>query len=154
MSGSQRQLQEEGAATLCLCVLVSQATAGLDPQRRCRKLRCLRSTWILLDTGVDSSRSYLVGVDYSRSIDYYRKLTLQLEYLGIQPGNLDPTVKANLLNLDGDDHQLDLLTASVVYPIDDFSSVSSNRGQLDDGSFWRLRFIETLCRETSISPSV
>ena len=88
------------------------------------------------DTGVDSSRSYLVGVDYSRSIDYYRKLTLQLEYLGIQPGNLDPTVKANLLNLDGDDHQLDLLTASVVYPIDDFSSVSLvTVVSLDDGSF-------------------
>lgn len=88
------------------------------------------------DNGVQSSQSYLAGLDYSHSIDYFRKLTLQLEYLGIQLGNLGQIVGAGMLNLREDDHQLDLLAANVNCPIDDFSSVSLvTMVSLDDGSF-------------------
>ncbi len=84
--------------------------------------------------GVESSNSYLLGVDYSYNLNYYTKINMQLEYLGIELNSIDPFLKT-YLNLASEDNRLDLLTGSLSYPIDDFSSVSlMTMMSLDDSS--------------------
>lgn len=70
----------------------------------------------------EQSNSYLLGVDYSYNIDYYRKLTMQLEYLGLDGSNLTPLL--GLFMMMGSGKELtNLLTGNLAYPIDEFSSV-------------------------------
>lgn len=73
----------------------------------------------------DNSNSYLVGVDYSYIVNYY-KLTMQLEYLGLDGINL-----AQLLGLyspysmvGSGKERTDLFTGALAYPLDDFSSIA------------------------------
>jgi hypothetical protein len=64
----------------------------------------------------NSSNSYLIGSDYSYNLNYYTKINMQLEYSG--------------------NERLSLLTGSVNYPLDDFSSISLvTMVNLEDGSF-------------------
>jgi len=64
----------------------------------------------------NSSNSYLIGSDYSYNLNYYTKINMQLEYSG--------------------NEKLSLLTGSVNFPLDDFSSISLvTMLNLEDGSF-------------------
>ena len=76
------------------------------------------------EEGLESSTSYLVGADYSYDLDYFTKITMQVEYLGLQPDSLDAGLKASLLKMDPSDTRLDLLMGRVSYPLDEFSSIS------------------------------
>lgn len=76
------------------------------------------------EEGLESSTSYLVGADYSHDLDYFTKITMQVEYLGLQPDSLDAGLKASLLKMDPSDTRLDLLMGRVSYPLDEFSSIS------------------------------
>lgn len=71
----------------------------------------------------EQSSSYLLGVDYSYNVDYYRKLTMQVEYLGLD--RLDLGQLLGLLNMTGSGKEkTNLLTANLSWPIDDFSTVA------------------------------
>ncbi|MGI6567641.1 MAG: hypothetical protein ACOX3I_10070 [Limnochordia bacterium] len=76
------------------------------------------------DEDMESSMGYLAGADYSYNLDYWTKITLQLEYLRLELNSLTPEQRADLLKLEGSDRTLDLLVGSANYPIDDFSSLS------------------------------
>ena len=76
------------------------------------------------EDGMESSTGCLVGADYSYNLDYWTKITLQLEYLRLELNSLTPAQRAGLLKLEGSDRTLDLLVGSASYPIDDFSSLS------------------------------
>ncbi|HHV94037.1 MAG TPA: hypothetical protein GXX47_05815 [Firmicutes bacterium] len=76
------------------------------------------------EEGIETSMSYLVGADYSFSLDYWTKVTLQFEYLRLELNSLTPEQRSELLKLEGSDRSLELLVGSASYPIDDFSSVS------------------------------
>ncbi|NMB25763.1 MAG: hypothetical protein GX986_09540 [Firmicutes bacterium] len=76
------------------------------------------------EEGMESSTSYLVGADYSYDLDYFTKITMQIEYLGLQPDSLDAGLKASLLKMNPSDIRLDLLMGRVSYPLDEFSSIS------------------------------
>jgi hypothetical protein len=83
--------------------------------------------------GIDSS-SYILGADYSYNLNYYTKVNMQLEYLGLELNNLDPVLSASL-NMGTGNKRLDLLSGSLSYPIDDFSSISLlTMANLDDSS--------------------
>lgn len=69
------------------------------------------------------SNSYLLGVDYSYNVDYYRKLTMQLEYLGLDGGNLAQLL-GPLIMMGSGKERTNLLTGTLAYPIDDFSVFS------------------------------
>lgn len=75
------------------------------------------------DDRLASSNSYLLGIDYSYNLDYYTKLNMQLEYLGLDNSNLSPVLGPFLVMNSGGE-RLDLLNGSITYPIDDFSSIS------------------------------
>lgn len=74
--------------------------------------------------GMESSTSYLVGADYSYDLDYLTKITLQVEYLGLQPDSLEAGLKTSLLKMNPSDTRLNLLMGRVSYPLDEFSSIS------------------------------
>jgi hypothetical protein len=83
-----------------------------------------------------SSRSYLAGADWSYSLDYNTKITMQLEYLGLELHSFSPAVLEKLPGMQGSDQRLDLLAGRASYPIDDFSAVSLvSIYNLDDRSF-------------------
>jgi len=87
------------------------------------------------DEGRESDRAYLVGADYSYNLDYNTKITMQLEYLGLDLRSLNPSQRAEFLKMDGRDERLDMLVGRVGCPIDDFSQVSLlTMVNLDDGS--------------------
>lgn len=87
------------------------------------------------DDDVESSRSYLLGVDYSYNLDYNTKISIQFEYLGLELNSFNPALRTVLLNMKTDDERLDLLTGTISYPIDDFSSLQLMAvADLDDGS--------------------
>lgn len=87
------------------------------------------------DDGINSSMSYLAGADYSYNLNYNTKVTVQMEYLGVEPDSLEPAEKVNLLKMGSADRRLDLLVGRISYPVDDFSSVSLvTMANLDDGS--------------------
>lgn len=89
------------------------------------------------DEGIEQSNSYLIGADYSYNLNYNTKITMQLEYLGVEPGFLEPSLRAELLKMKSGDKRLDFLTGSIKYPLDDFSSVSlMTMADLDDGSLF------------------
>lgn len=70
-----------------------------------------------------SSNSYLLGVDYSYKLNYYTKINLQLEYLGLDNNNFFSILGPfSWMNSGGE--RLDLLSGSIRYPIDDFSSLT------------------------------
>ncbi|HBT16413.1 MAG TPA: hypothetical protein DEB05_05595 [Firmicutes bacterium] len=73
--------------------------------------------------GIEKSNSYLMGVDYSYNIDYYGKLTMQLEYLGLDRSNLTQLLGPFMMISSGK-QSTDLLSGSMAYPIDDFSAIS------------------------------
>ncbi|HHT05282.1 MAG TPA: hypothetical protein GXZ97_03320 [Hydrogenispora sp.] len=77
--------------------------------------------------------SYLLGIDYSYNIDYYSKLTMQLEYLGLEGSNLTPLL-GPLLMMSSGKERTHLLTGNLAYPIDDFSSVALTAIANLDGS--------------------
>jgi len=88
------------------------------------------------DKGVESSTSLLLGADYSYNLDYNTKLTIQLEYLGLELSSLAPQQREGLLKMKGSDKRLGLLIGRADYPIDDFSAVSLvSIYNLDDRSF-------------------
>ncbi|NMB16181.1 MAG: hypothetical protein GX980_03605 [Firmicutes bacterium] len=90
---------------------------------------------LYFDQDVDSSRSYLAGVDYSYNLDYDAKITMQLEYLGIEPDSMEASMRTGLLKMDSSDDRLDLLIGRITYPIDYFASLSLvTMVSLDDGS--------------------
>lgn len=72
---------------------------------------------------LEQNNSYLLGVDYSYNIDYYRKLTMQLEYLGLDGSNLTQILGSYMMMSSGKE-RTNLLTGNLAYPIDDFSSVA------------------------------
>ena len=76
------------------------------------------------EEGMESSTSYLVGADYSYDLDYLTKITLQVEYLGLQPDSLEAGLKTSLLKMNPSDTRLNLLMGRVSYPLDEFSSIS------------------------------
>ncbi|HEY8344501.1 MAG TPA: hypothetical protein VIL66_04820 [Bacillota bacterium] len=89
------------------------------------------------DDGVESSNSYLLGADYSYNLHYNTKITMQLEYIGVELNFLEPSYRAALLKLESDDDRIDLLTGAFRYPLDDFSTVSLiTLANLDDGSLF------------------
>ena len=71
---------------------------------------------------IEQGNSYLMGVDYSYNLDYYSKLTMQLEYLGLDGNNLMPLLGPYMLLSSGKE-RMDLLSGNLAYPIDDFSSI-------------------------------
>ena len=71
----------------------------------------------------EHNNSYLLGVDYSYNIDHYRKLTMQLEYLGLDGGKLVQLLGPYIMMGSGKE-RTNLLTGNLNYPIDDFSSVA------------------------------
>lgn len=75
------------------------------------------------DDEVDSSNSYLLGLDYSYNLDYYTKISMQLEYLRLDNSNLSSLLGPFIL-INTEKERLDLLNGSITYPIDDFSSIS------------------------------
>ncbi len=83
--------------------------------------------------GAASSNSYLLGVDYSYNIDYYSKLTMQLEYLGLDNSNLVSLLGPYSIINNGN-KGINLLSGSLAYPIDDFSSFSLTTVANLDGS--------------------
>ena len=72
--------------------------------------------------GKEQGHSHLVGVDYSYNIDYYSKLNMQLEYLGLDGNNLLPLLGPYMLLSSGKE-RMDLLSGNLAYPLDDFSSI-------------------------------
>lgn len=87
------------------------------------------------DEGVAGSNSYLLGVDYSYNFNYYTTVNMQLEYLGIELNSLE-TVQGLLSEVVNINERINLLTGSMTYPIDDFSSISLRTMlNLDDSSF-------------------
>ncbi len=91
------------------------------------------------DQGLDSNNSYLLGADYSYNLNYHTKISIYLEYLGVELRFLDPMIRTNLLKMKNGDTRLDLLVGGVSYPIDDFSSISlMTLVNLDDGSLFLL----------------
>ena len=87
------------------------------------------------DGSTKSSMGYLLGADYSYNLDYFTKITMQLEYLGMELSGLAPSIKTQFLKMDPSDNRLDLLMGRVSYPIDDFSTASLvSMVNLDDGS--------------------
>ena len=76
------------------------------------------------DGTTTSSMGYLLGADYSYDLDYFTKITMQLEYLGMELNSLAPSIKTQFLKMDPSDNRLDLLMGRVSYPIDDFSTAS------------------------------
>lgn len=91
------------------------------------------------DQGLDSSNSYLLGADYSYNLNYHTKISIYLEYLGVELGFLAPQIRTDLLKMKSDDTRFDLLIGGVSYPIDDFSSISlMTLVNLDDGSLLLL----------------
>jgi hypothetical protein len=87
--------------------------------------------------GVERSNSYMLGADYSYTINYHTTVTMQLEYLGVELKFLEPFQRAALLKMEGDDERLDLLTGAFSYPLDDFSTLSLiTMVNLDDGSLF------------------
>lgn len=87
--------------------------------------------------GVESSNSYLLGADYSYNLNYNTKITIQLEYIGMELNFLKPAHRAALLKMESDDDRIDLLTGAFSYPLDDFSTVSLiTMVNLDDGSLF------------------
>lgn len=91
------------------------------------------------DQGLDSSNSYLLGADYSYNLNYHTKISIYLEYLGVELRFLVPQIRTDLLKMKSDDTRLDLLIGGVSYPIDDFSSISlMTLVNLDDGSLFLL----------------
>ncbi|MFP4661780.1 MAG: hypothetical protein ACLFPF_06290 [Halanaerobiales bacterium] len=86
-----------------------------------------------MEGGGDPSYAYLLGGDYSFTYDYNKKITMQLEYLGLQ----DDAMIKQLESVSGEDigRSLDLMMGYVNYPIDDFSSIGLIAvASLDDGS--------------------
>ena len=83
--------------------------------------------------GTEKGHSYLVGVDYSYNIDYYGKLTMQLEYLGLDCNNLTPLLGSYMMLSSGKE-RMDLLSGNLAYPIDDFSSIALTAIANVDGS--------------------
>jgi hypothetical protein len=75
------------------------------------------------DDRIENSNSYLLGADYSYNLNYYTKINMQVEYLGIDFNSLR-LEQMSYLNIDNRDNRLSLLTGSISYPIDDFSSIS------------------------------
>lgn len=75
------------------------------------------------DEILENSNSILLGVDYSYNLSYHTRLSMQLEYLGLDSPNLSP-VLGPFYFMDGRGDRLDLLSASLGYPIDEFSSLN------------------------------
>ncbi|HHU82571.1 MAG TPA: hypothetical protein GXZ26_06170, partial [Firmicutes bacterium] len=70
----------------------------------------------------ESGNSYLIGADYSYNIGYHGKLTMQLEYLGLDGSNLSQLLGPFIMMGSGEE-RTQLLTGNLAYPIDDFSTV-------------------------------
>lgn len=87
--------------------------------------------------GSEKSNSYLVGVDYSYNIDYYSKLTMQLEYLGLDRSNLTQLLGPYIVLSSGRE-RTELLTGSLAYPLDDFSSIALTAIANLDGSKYMI----------------
>lgn len=75
------------------------------------------------DEILDSSNSFLLGIDYSYELSYQTRLAMQLEYLGLGSNRLIPVLEPFYF-MNGKGDRLDLLCASLGYPLDDFSSIT------------------------------
>ena len=64
------------------------------------------------DEILENSNSILLGVDYSYNLSYHSRLSMQLEYLGLDSPNLSP-VLGPFYFMDGRGDRLDLLSASL-----------------------------------------
>jgi hypothetical protein len=73
--------------------------------------------------GTEKGHSYLAGIDYSYNIDYYGKLTMQLEYLSLEGNNLMSLLGPFMLLSSGKE-RMHLLSGNLAYPLDDFSSIA------------------------------
>ncbi|NLM96078.1 MAG: porin [Halanaerobiaceae bacterium] len=76
------------------------------------------------DDLVESTDSYLLGLDYSYNPDYFTKVSLQLEYLRLDNSNLAILAGREYMMMNSGGKRLELLSGSFHYPIDDFSSFS------------------------------
>ncbi len=96
--------------------------------------------------GVESGRSYLLGADYSYNLNPGTKITIQMEYLGVEPRFLEPGLREELLKMESGEERIDFLIGNMVYPLDDFSSLAlMTMVNLDDGSlFLTPRYLATL----------
>jgi hypothetical protein len=81
----------------------------------------------------EQNNSYLLGIDYSYNIDYYSKLTMQLEYLGLDSSNLTQLLGPFMMMSSGKE-RTGLLTGNLTYPLDDFSAVALTTIASLDGS--------------------
>lgn len=87
--------------------------------------------------GVKQSNSYMLGADYSYTINYNTTITMKLEYLGVELKFLEPAQRAALLKMEHDDERIDFLTGAFSYPLDDFSTISLiTMVNLDDDSLF------------------
>ena len=79
--------------------------------------------------------SYTLGTDYSFFMNYTSKIVLQAEYTGIELTGIDSITRNTLLHMDRLDNRLDIISSSINYPIDEFSSISLfTIISMDDGS--------------------
>ncbi|MFP4016437.1 MAG: hypothetical protein ACLFUI_05345 [Halanaerobiales bacterium] len=81
----------------------------------------------------DSTYTYLLGGDYSFTYNYNKKITMQLEYLGLRDEAMINLLESSM----GEDigKSIDLMLGYINYPIDDFSSIGLIAiASLDDGS--------------------
>ncbi|MTI60957.1 MAG: hypothetical protein FH762_13470 [Firmicutes bacterium] len=115
--------------------IIPKKRAGFTIKGDLKDLGVYGSYGHYFDEGVAGSNSYLLGVDYSYNLNYYTTVNMQLEYLGIELNSLE-TVQDLFSGVDILNERINLLTGSMTYPIDDFSSISlTTMLNLDDSSF-------------------
>ncbi len=81
--------------------------------------------------------TYLLGTDYSYSLNYgSNKLSFQLEYLNLEPENLDNIIGSIVpVIYTGSEQRVDFILGNVNYTINNFSSVSlMGISYIEDGS--------------------
>lgn len=66
----------------------------------------------------------LIGCDYSFYTDANTKMVFQAEYIGLNVGFLSSSVRSALLKMDSSDTWIDIISASLSWPIDDFNSLT------------------------------
>lgn len=87
--------------------------------------------------GTAENNSYLAGIDYSYKINYDHKLTMQLEYLGLERNNL-ASLLGEYMIFPGEQEKINLVTGHLAYPLDDFSSIALTAMASLDGSKYLL----------------
>ncbi len=81
--------------------------------------------------------TYLLGTDYSYNLNYgSNKLVLQLEYINLEPENLNNIIGAIIpITYTGNANKLQFLLVNAAYTLDDFSSISlMGIGCIEDSS--------------------